>query len=281
MKILLLFLIASWLFTFAGCFFLRLFQWLSPLKNTAELKVLLIISYFLFYLMLFFNIIVRNRYDIDIHDLNSLYLLFHEISASSILVVLGAIGVLLIIFWRIYFRSYYATYRGTPLVSYVLFFPWNFDKLLVFLRKYLQKHFPANQEFSIFGVHYFTDKGNAPFLCLECKKLAKYLPIYHYELSLQEHPQMNNDAFRRLARAIYREIPWNWIRNLVLPLLLIVFAFLMNAILGIEWDILVLFLVFYISVLLWFPLIEPQKNKNFDLFLLRKNYTSNELQRNK
>lgn len=118
-------------------------------------------------------------------------------------------------------------------------------------------------------------------MCLERKKLAKYLPIYQYELSFEEHPQMGLDAFIRLARAIYREIPWNWIRNLVLPLLLIVFAFLLNAILGMEWDILVLFLVFYISVLLWFPLIEPQKNKNFDLFLLRKNYTSNELKFNK
>jgi hypothetical protein len=281
MKILLLFLIASWLFTFIGCFFLRLFQWLSPLKYTAELRVLLIISYFLFYLMLFFNMLVRNRYDIGFHDFDSLNLLIHEIGTSNTLVVSGAIGVLLIIFWRIYFRSYYATYRETPLVSYVLFFPWNFDKLLVFLRKYLQKHFPANQEVSFFGIHYFTDEENSPFLCLEWKKLAKYLPIYHYELSFQEHPQINNDAFRRLARAIYREIPWNWIRNLVLPLLLIVFAFLLNAISGIEWDILVPFLVFCIWGGLFFPLIEPQRNKNFDLFLLRKNRSSNELQYNK
>lgn len=281
MKILLLFFIATWLFTFVGCFFLRLFQWLSPLKNTAELKVLLMISYFLFYLMLFFDILVRNRFDIGIHDLNSLYLLFHEVASDSVLMISGVIGAMLIILWRIYFRSYYASYSGAPLISFVLFFPWNYDKLLVFLRKYLQKHFPASQEVSFFEIHYFTDEKSSPFLCLERKKLAKYLPIYQYELSFEEHPQMVLDTFIRLARVIYREIPWNWIRNLVLPLLLIVFAFSLNAILGIEWDILVLFLVFYISVLLWFPLIEPQKNKNFDLFLLRKNYTSNELKFNK
>lgn len=281
MKILLLFFIATWLFTFVGCFLLRLFQWLSPLKNTAELKVLLIINYFSWLLMLFFDEMVSNRYDIGFHDFDSLNLLLHEIGTSSILVVSGAIGALLIILWRIYFRSYYATYRGAPLISFVLSFTWNHDKLLVFLRKYLHKHFPVNQEFSIFEVHYFTDKGNVPFLCLERKKLAKYLPIYQYELSFEEHPQMVLDDFIRLARAIYREIPWNWIRNLVLPLLLIVFAFLMNAILGIEWDILAPLLVLCIWTGLFFPSIEPQRNKNFDLFLLRKNYTSNELKFNK
>ena len=278
MKILLLFFIASWLFTFVACFFLRLFQWLSPLKHTAELKVLLIISYFSFHLMLFFNILVRNRFDIGIHDLNSLYLLFHEIASDNVLMISGSIGALLIILWRIYFRSYYASYSGAPLIAFVLFFPWNFNKLLALLRKYLQKHFPASQEISFFEIHYFTDEKNSPFLCLERKKLAKYFPIYHYELSFEEHPQMCLDAFKRLARSIYREIPWNWIRNLVLPLLLTILAFLLNVLLAIEWDILAPFLVLFIWTGLFFPSIEPQRNKNFGLFLLRKNYASNEPQ---
>jgi hypothetical protein len=277
MRILLLFFIAIWMFTFVGCFFLRLFQWLSPLKHTAELKVLLIISYFSFSLMLFVNTIVRNRYDIDIHDLNSLYPLFHEICTGSVLIVSGAIGVLLIIVWRMYFKAYYATYLGAPLISFFLQITWNHDMLLVFLRKYLQKHFPDHHEYTIDTVNYFIGRDKIPFLCLERKKMARYLPIYQYELSFEEHPQMNSDAFGRLARAIFREIPWNWIRNLVLPLLLVLLTFFLKAILAIEWDILVPFLVFCIWGGLFFPLIEPQRNKNFYLFLLRQKISTEQV----